>query len=266
MGGHGPGWEASRERFWADSRPVGEDLIAALDPQPGQTLLELAAGLGETRLLAAERVGATGWVTITDFAPAMVIAARRRAEEFGITNVEFRLLDAEHMDLVTGSVGGVVCRWGYMLMLGPAAAFAETRRVLRPDGRLAFSVFAAPQTNPWASVIGRILVERGHLPPPDPTAPGIFALADPDRVREVVVGAEFAPPRIEAVEFAFHFPDLEAYWSFLTETAGAISPVLQRLTPEEQRAVRDEVQEALARFADGEGYALPARCLNIATH
>ena len=62
----------------------------------------------------------------------MVAVARRRAEELGVQNAEFRVLDAERMDLATDSVGGVLCRWAYMLMIDPPAAFAETRRVLRP--------------------------------------------------------------------------------------------------------------------------------------
>ena len=95
-------------------------------------MLELAAGVGDTGFMAARLVGETGRVIITDFAPEMVAAARRRVEESGIRNVEFRVLDAERMDLETDSVDGVLCRWGYMLMIDPAAAFADTRRVLRP--------------------------------------------------------------------------------------------------------------------------------------
>src|SRR4029077_20985188 len=128
---------------------------------------------------------------VTDFAPRMVVAARRRAAELGIANADCRELNAERMTLESGSVDGVVCRWGYMLMPGPAAAFAETYRVLRPGGRLAFSVFGAPEHNPWASVVGRVLVSGGHRAPPAPTAPGIFALSDPTRVQELLSRAGF---------------------------------------------------------------------------
>jgi ubiquinone/menaquinone biosynthesis C-methylase UbiE len=260
------GWEAGRERLWEDSAPVSERLIDTLNPQPGQTLLELAAGLGETGLVAARRLGETGRVIITDFAPEMVAAARRRATEFGITNVAFQVLDAERMDLATDSVDGVLCRWGYMLMIHPAAAFAETRRVLRPDGRLAFSVFASPQANPWASVIGRILVERGHLAPPDPAAPGIFAFADPGRIGDMVMDAGFATPTIDEVELRLRFADLEAYWAFLTEMAGAISPILRALPADDRREVRAQLEDAMAAFTTDAGYVIPGACLNVATH
>src|SRR4051794_5610763 len=107
------GWEGCRNEMWEDTRPVGDWLLEKLDPQPGNTVLELAAGVGDTGLAAARLVEPTGRVIITDFAPEMVAAARRRASELGVTNAEFRVLDAERMDLATDSVDGVLCRWGY---------------------------------------------------------------------------------------------------------------------------------------------------------
>src|SRR5512145_1502363 len=104
------GWEASREDLWQFSRPVSEWLVDRVDPRPGQTILDLAAGVGDTGLLAARRLGETGRVLVTDFAPRMVAAARRRAAELGVTHVEFREMDAERMALESGSVHGVVCR------------------------------------------------------------------------------------------------------------------------------------------------------------
>src|SRR5918995_1329267 len=228
------GWYTQREEIWESSRPVSEWMIRRLDPQPGDTVLELAAGLGDTGLRAARSVGRTGRVIITDFAPEMDAAARRRAEEIGVENAEFRTLNAEQMDLETNSVDGVLCRWGYMLMIDPAAAFAETRRVLRPGGRLAFSVWAARERNPALSLVGGVLESQGHIPPPDPEAPSAFAMADPERIRELVVGASFAEPDIEEVTFRWPFAEQDAYWRYLTETAASASPVLRSLPPEEQ--------------------------------
>ncbi|MGI9316535.1 MAG: class I SAM-dependent methyltransferase, partial [bacterium] len=139
------GWDVNREYMWETSKPVGEWLVEKLAPRDGQTLLELAAGVGDTGFVAAGLIGAEGCLISTDFAPSMVDGARRRADELGITNAEFRVMDAENMDLYTESVDGVLCRWGYMLMSDPGAAFKETRRVLRPGGRLCFSVFAGPE-------------------------------------------------------------------------------------------------------------------------
>ncbi len=259
------GWEADRDAIWSDSRSVGEWLVHKLAPRPGDTVLELAAGVGDSGFVAARLVGEEGRVLITDFAPEMAAAAARRAAELGITNAEFRVLDAEYMDLATDSVDGVICRWGYMLMVNPAAAFAETRRVLRPGGRLAFSVWAAPGSNPWASLVGPILVSRGLMVPPDPTAPGIFALADPDRVRALVAAAGFAEPQIEEVSTHRTFADFDAYWRYLTDLAGGISPVLRGLSPDDRTEVRERLRVAAAPFASDRGYDFPGLCLNAVT-
>jgi len=123
------GWDVNREYMWETSKPVGEWLVEKLSPSNGQTLLELAAGVGDTGFVAAKLVGDEGRLISTDFSPAMVDGARRRSVELGITNAEFYVMDAEKMDLETESVDGVLCRWGYMLMSDPGEALKETRRV-----------------------------------------------------------------------------------------------------------------------------------------
>jgi SAM-dependent methyltransferase len=261
-----PGWYAQREVLWNASRQVSEWMVRRLEPQPGDTVLELAAGLADSGLMAARLVGEAGRVIVTDFTPEMIAAARRRAEELGVPNAEFRVLDAERMDLETDSVDGVLCRWGYMLMIDPHAAFAETRRVLRPGGRLAFSVWAARERNPALSLAGTVLVELGHIPPPDPEAPSAFVMADPERIRELVVGAGFAEPEIEEVSFRLPFAEQDAFWRYLTETSASVSPVLRSVSPEEQDKVRRRVHEAARPFQSGEGYDFPAVCLNAVTY
>jgi len=116
------GWEDRREWMMDITGRVNEWLAEKADPQPGQTILDIAAGTGDLGLRVAERVGDEGHVISTDFAPEMVDVARRQGEARGLTNVEYRVLDAESMDLDDDSVDGVVCRWGYMLMADPAAA------------------------------------------------------------------------------------------------------------------------------------------------
>jgi SAM-dependent methyltransferase len=123
-------------------------------------------------------------------------------------------MDAEKMDLDDDSVDGVLCRWGYMLMADPAAALSETRRVLRDGGRVSFAVVGEPERNPWATIPGRVLVERGHMPPPAEGAPGIFAMADENRIRALVTGAGFSEPDVQPVEMRWQFEDAEDYWGF----------------------------------------------------
>src|SRR5690242_3337456 len=132
----------------ASAAVVSTWLVDHVDPQPGQTILELAAGPGDTGLMAAELVRPGGRLISTDASQEMLDVARRRADELGLDNVEFKVMEGEWIDLQTATVDGVLCRWGYMLMLDPEAALRETRRVLRPGGRVALAAWAAPELNP----------------------------------------------------------------------------------------------------------------------
>ena len=196
-------------------------------------------------------MGDGGRVLTTDFAPEMLEAARRNGERRGLSNVEYQVMDAERMQLDDDSVDGVVCRWGYMLMADPAAALAETRRVLRDGGTLGFAVWQTPDRNPWAAIPGMVLVQRGHMPPPEPGAPGIFAMGDRGRVEELVTGAGFGEPRIEELTFEWRYGASDV-WDTLNRLAGPLAAVIKELSEDEQQATRAAIEDALEQFRDGE--------------
>lgn len=256
-----PGWDHRNAYLEERARPVTDRMLERLAPARGETILELAAGTGVVGFAAAALVGSGGRVIVSDFSEAMIKVAARQAEELGLENVECRTLDAERLDLPDQAVDGVLCRWGYMLMADPAAALAETRRVLRRSGRLSCAVFAGPQENPWAALPSRILQERGHMPPPEAGAPGILALADRDRVRRLFAGAGFSDPLIEEVAFTWDFSDVDDYWEFLTGAAGAIAVVLGRIGDEERRRVRELIAVRVASFVSAGRIELPAMSL-----
>jgi SAM-dependent methyltransferase len=238
---------------------VNDWLVEKTDPQPGQTILDIAAGPGDLGFQVAEGVGDEGRVISTDFAPEMVDLARRLGEGRGLTNVEYRVLDAESMDLDDDTVDGVVCRWGYMLMADPAAALKETRRVLRDGGPLAFAVWRTPDRNPWAAVPGMTLVQRGHMPPPQPGAPGIFALGEPGRIRELVSGADFGEPELEEIAFDFRYPDSDDLWDALVRLAGPLARVVNALPDDERQATRAAIMQNVAPYRNNDGsYTAPA--------
>jgi len=253
------GWEARREWLMAITAPVNDWLAESADPQPGQTVLEIAAGTGDLGLRLAERVGETGRVISTDFAPEMVDVARRNGSARGLGNVEYRVLDAERMDLGDDSVEAVVCRWGYMLMADPAAALRESRRVLRAGGPLAFAVWRTPDVNPWAAVPGMTLAQLGHMPPPQPGAPGIFALGDEGRTLGLVRAAGFGEPKIEELTFAFEYPDDDDFWDAIVRLAGPLARAVMALPDGEQRAAREAIMQNMASFRNDDGsYTAPA--------
>jgi SAM-dependent methyltransferase len=245
-------WEQEAEYVWSVTRHVSERMIERLDPQPGETILELAAGIGETGFLAARRVG-DGRLISTDFAIQMVEAARRRGEALGLANVEFGVLDAERMDLDDDSVDGVLARFGYMLMADPAAALRETRRVLRAGGTAVFAVWGPPEQNKWAFVPGRVMVERGLLPPPEPGAPGIFAMGDPARISALVTGAGFGEPSIEQVPVKWEYASVDQHWEKTIKLAAPIADALKEVDDEERARVRSAVAAEMEPLLAGDG-------------
>jgi len=146
-------------------------------------------------------------------------------------------------------------------MADPGRALRESRRVLRDGGPLAFAVWGAPERNPWAAIPGMTLVGRGHLPPPEPGAPGIFALADPERIRELVTGAGFGEPELEEIPFEFHYADADDAWDALVRLAGPLAAVIEAQPTDEQEAIRAAILENMAPFRNEDGsYSPPALC------
>jgi SAM-dependent methyltransferase len=256
-----PGWERWRVHLHEALAPVREWLIAELTLRPGDTVLELGAGPGDTGFAAAVLVGERGRLISSDFSPEMVEVARRRGAELGLENVDYRVIDAEHIELQADSVDRVLCQSGYMLMADPATALSETRRVLRPGGRLALSVWGAPEQNPWASIGGRLLLERGHLPPPEPNAPGVFSMASAERTLVLLKDAGFTEVRTDEVPVSFAFDDLEAYERWVMDVAGPFAMVVRSLPERERQELVGKLGQAFAPFGTDRGYEIPGVAL-----
>jgi SAM-dependent methyltransferase len=258
-----PGWAARRDRLRAFGMPVSRWMIDAVSPQPGQRILELAAGVGDTGLLAAELLDPGGTLVSSDATEGMLEAARARALELGAENVEFARLELEWIDLPTATVDAVLCRWGFMFAVDPEAALTETRRVLRPGGRLALAAWDQPDHNPWATIPTRALVALGHVPAPDPSAPGMFALAAPGRLTELLEGAGFTEVMVGAVDLEGNYDSLDAYVEETRDLSGQFGDIVDGLSEADRDALRTEIAALAAPFASGAGGALriPARSL-----
>ncbi|MGH3675273.1 MAG: class I SAM-dependent methyltransferase [Mycobacterium sp.] len=261
-GAMAPGWERWRAHIDESTAPVRRWLIGTLAPRSGDTILELSAGVGDTGFEAAKLVGGAGGRLISsDFSPAMLEVARRRGDELGLTNVEYRVIDAEQIELADDSVDGVLCRFGYMLMADPRRALTETRRVLRSGGRLVLAVWGPPERNPWGGVAAGILMEQGHLPPPDPDAPSPFSMASEERTREMLTSAGFSEIDIEEVPVRFIVGDIAEYESFATDTAGPFAMAIRALDDDQRAALRLRLDEGLAGFQAGGRYEIPGVAL-----
>lgn len=257
------GWERNRDFMWDTTSHVAGWLVEHAEVREGDTILDLAGGPGDNGFLAAERVGPSGKVIVTDFAPEMVEVATRRASALGLDNVETRVLDAEKMDLQTDSIDGIVCRWGFMLMIDPGAALAECRRVLKDGRKLALSVWAGPEKNPWVTVTGMTMMQLGYQPGGDPFGPGgMFSMADEKTVRDMLGEAGFRDIKVEEMPVDWTFESFEHSWDFTTQVAGALATLVKQLPPDEVGKLRAALETNEEQYRTASGLTMPGVTLN----
>jgi SAM-dependent methyltransferase len=247
------GWGKHAERMRAFGMPVSVWMIEQTHLSPGQRVLELAAGPGDTGFLAAELIRPGGTLLSTDAAETMLEVARARAAQLGIDNVEFKRVELEWIDLETASVDVVLCKWGLMFSLDPEAALREARRVLRPGGRIALAAWDEPRVNAWATIPTQALVEFGHIEPPDPDAPGMFVLSRPGRLQELLEAAGFVDVLVTSVVTPRSFDGVAEYVAETREVSSFFGELFDGVTEDQRAEVTSRIEELAKPFTGADG-------------
>lgn len=244
-----PGWSKydSLMRAWAE--PVTERMIALAGIQKGSRVLDIACGAGEPALTVAEKVGPKGSVLATDFVEEMVGYARSKAQARSLSNVEFRCVDGEVLDVPNGSFDAVTMRWGLMFMPDPVSCMRCANAALKPGGKAVVTTWTEAANNPFVTVPLGVLKRHMEIPDPPPGAPGIFALASPDRLRAIFADAGFHDVIIEQVKLGMADFDTGAeYDEFIRGIAGPVTSLYAQLPPAKQAIVKQEIaRDAEAR-------------------
>ncbi len=254
-------WDAAQASAWAKwfhvmeaaAGPLSERMIELSAIGPGHRVLDIATGLGEPAVRAARRVGPSGLVLATDISPDMLAFARRRAEELGLGNIEFREMDAEAPELADGAFDAALCRWGLMFVRDLAGVLAGIRRCLEPGGRFVAAVWGPAEQVPVIALGARVIHAHLGLPPPEEGAHTPFALSDVAALRRQVEAAGFSEVGGEWMSVEFVFGSAEEFTRFRRERSGPLITQIAEFPAAAQEAAWRALSEAARDFEAPDG-------------
>ena len=243
-GSPGDIWVAQQERLDRQLDPLGRAALAALAPRPGEHILDVGCGSGQTTMQLADAVGSRGRVVGIDISQPMLAAADKRNNR---PSVSFLRADAQ-THVFDHPFDAIYSRFGVMFFADPVRAFANLRRSLKPRGRIAFVCWRAESENPVMTVpMAAAAKHLSALPPAgDPNAPGPFAFADRARLARILEAADFGDVAITPHDEPIGGNDRAA----TLELALLIGPLgrLLREHPEQRTVVVDTVRDAIEPF------------------
>ena len=256
----GDTWARMQDRLDRAFTPVTTALLSIAAPQPGEDVLDVGCGSGETTLALAGAVGEDGTALGLDVSEQLLARASQRAEEL-LIDAEFRNADAATYD-DDGGFDLIVSRFGVMFFADPVTAFANLHRLAAPGGRLCFACWQSPAENLWATLPMQVL---GDLLPDAPAvdllAPGPFAFADPERVLGILGAAGWQDITFDDVPFSMVIGEgddpLVAAVKFNTRI-GPAARALHDAGAAAEAAAPALLRNALAPYHDGDVVGLPA--------
>ena len=251
-------WTPTLQAWLGPATEVMLDLAAI---GPGDRVLDVAAGAGEPAITTAKRVGPTGSVLATDISPNILARARRAAAAQGVTNLETRVMDGEHLDLPDASFDAVLSRVGLIYFPDRQRALAEMRRVLRPGGRVATMVYSTADRNQFFSVPIDIIRRRAQLPPPVPGQPGPFSLGGPGVLEDAYRQAGFGQIVVRTLDAPVRMASVAEYVRFADEAFGALHQMLADMPEPDREATWDEITRELRQFEGPEGFVGPCEMI-----
>jgi ubiquinone/menaquinone biosynthesis C-methylase UbiE len=246
-----PGWKKWDDLMMDFMKPMGDEIIRLLNPKPHDIVLDVAAGTGEPGLTIASKL-TRGKVVITDLSAAMLRIAEENAAKRGITNIETRVCDVCELPFADNTFDAISCRFGFMFFPDMLLAAKEMVRVLKPGGRIATSVWSAPDKNFWVTAIMGTIQKNMNLPPPPPGAPGMFRCAADGFLSDLFVQAGLKNVFQSEITGHLNCGTAEAYWNMMTEVAAPIVVSLSGADEPTKERIRRQVFESVkSKYRDG---------------
>ncbi len=237
--------------------PATEIMLDMAGVRAGSRVLDVAAGAGGQTLVAARRVGPSGFVLATDIASNLLVFAAEAARQAGLTNVETRVMDGENLELEAEAFDAVISRVGLIYFPDQQRALTGMRHILKPGGKIAAIVYSTAENNKFFSLPVAIIRRRAQLPRPLPGQPGPFSLGSPGVLEEAFTRAGFREVQTRVVAAPLRLPSTAEYLRFAQESWGALHQMLAGLIEAERQAAWEEIEQALRRFEDPHAFEGP---------
>jgi ubiquinone/menaquinone biosynthesis C-methylase UbiE len=251
------GWEKWDRFFDEQMAFLNHRLVADARLRAGMQVLDLGSGTGYPALLDARTVGPNGSVVGLDLAEQMLDVARRKATVLGLSNVTFRTGDATTLPLEANSFDAVTSRFCLMFLPEIPKAAAEIARVLRPGGWVATAVWSAPEKNPSIGLSMEAIKQVVDLPPPDPTAPGIFRLAKPGDLSGIMQQAGMVDVTDQEFLAEWSYASAEEYYTSLMEIAAPVQNLMAKLSDAQKQEVKHRITQAASNYRRGNSITFP---------
>lgn len=237
------GWKKWDEFNMNFLKPMGDALIKALNIKSNDVVLDIASGTGEPSLSIAS-IATNGEVYATDLSDEMLNIAHTYADERGINNIEFKVADVSNLPFKDNFFDKVCCRLGFMFFPDVQVAANEMFRVCKSGGKVATSVWGAPENNEWITLMSKTLSKHLEMPQPPPDAPGIFRCANPGFIKALFENAGFKNVKEEIISDKTDYGSAEQYWEFMTDIAAPVVSALNKTDEATRKKIKDEAFKA----------------------
>ncbi len=246
-----PSWKKWDELNMDLLKPMGDEIIRFIHPKSTDLVLDIAAGTGEPGLTIATMVQ-DGKVIITDLSENMLEVALKNAKKRNIKNIETCVCDVCALPFADNTFDAISCRLGFMFFPDMLLAAKEMHRVLKPNGRIAASVWNVPENNFWITAILGTISKYVEVPAISIDSPGMFRCAVDSLISDLF--SQVGLKNIEQIEVAekMHFKTTDVYWNMMTEVVTIVVSALSRVDDHTKENIRKDVSQLLnQKYPDG---------------
>ncbi len=243
------GWQKWWRIFENGAQTISDKLIELAIVKPNSKVLDIATGIGEPAITAANRVGNEGYVLATDLSPQMLSIAKERARSLNLDKImEFKEGDAETISLQPSTFDAALCRWGLMFLPNLELGFTNIYKSLVDGGHFAAAVWSIPDKVPQLSIPMNIARRETNAPLPPPGSPGPFGLADPELLYEAFKKAGFKNIKIEKAKVTFRFDTAEDFTRFTQDIAAPVNTILNNQSKERTEQIWNMITQEVSKY------------------